>query len=309
MVVRGSLGLLVVIAATRVATAESDFTWHAPASCPSSADVEARIEARLPEEVRIRGLEVTITREGRRFVANIDMSAVTVGTQHRTLTSSRCDELADAVAVIVARLAAEAQRQRAAPVEASSVAPSIVAERRRNPLDSSPLGAVGHGAPPPPPPELSEWGGGVRVLAVSGIGMVSRVGVGGELAGFVRRHASFAELAVAGWADPPMSVAAGAQRGVVTAAQRGGWTTEQMPLRAWLGVELGSSGAGRWTAISAGFGVGWPMSRWSRLVGTFELAGAVQRSRVAFALAEQAETFQPAAASARCSLGLELGWR
>jgi hypothetical protein len=324
MAVRLWFGLLALIGSTigstRVASAEPGFAWQAPATCPGVDDVRARIQARLPDDVTIRGIEVAVTREAGRFIAHIDMSAVTVGNQHRTLTSARCDELADAVAVIVARLAAEAQRQYVAPVAMVTVAspPDPLAaeqpERRVNALAQQSTARSR--------PDAGKWGGGLRALAVSGIGMVPRVGVGGEAAGFVRRHERFAELALVRWGAQPMYAAQGAPGrvdvGLQTLALRGGWASQDMPLRAWLGLELGSmhgagvalgdsqAGASRWTAIAAGFGVGWPMSRWSRLVGTFEVAGTVQRSR--FALADNTELYQPAAASARCSLGLELGW-
>jgi hypothetical protein len=100
---------------------------------------------------------------------------------------------------------------------------------------------------------------------------------------------------------------------------RGGWASRRMPLRSWLGVEIGEmtgagvalyqprSGSARWTAIASGLGVAWPMARHVRLVGTFELAAPIERAR--FALADGTEIFQPSSASARCALGLEIGWR
>ncbi len=318
MAVRASCALLVVIGLARVAAAEPGFVWEAPTICPSSAEVQGRIERRLADDVSVRGIEVSITRDGIGFVAQIDMRAITVGNQVRTLRSARCDELADAVAVIVARLASEAQHEQRAVVVVAALDPE---EPANTPHAIVPLLRVERPSGGPNAPV--KWGGGIRALAVSGIGMVPSVGLGGELAGFVRRRATFVELALTRWGEQANFLAVGAPGGVQVGLQvvalRGGWSSDRMPLRAWLGVELGAMrgtgigltdsrvGEGKWTAISAGFGVAWPISRWTRLVGTFEVAAPVQRTR--FALTDDTELYQPAAVSARCSLGLELGWR
>jgi hypothetical protein len=327
MAVRVVCALLVLLASASAA-AEPGFVWDAPATCPDSAEVRHRIEQRLESDITVRGIEVSITRERTGFVAHIDTRAVTVANQMRTLTSARCDELADAVAVIVARLASEAHHQRvAAAAEQDGQVRAAMQETITGPVRKKPLswgngpsveqGVVAAASP-------GKWGGGMRALALSGIGMVPRVGVGAEIGGFVRRHDAFGEIGYARWADQPMFLVDGAPGRVDVGLQaitiRGGWASERMPLRGWLGVELGSLhgtgvaiadprfGSGRWTAFTSGFGVAWPMSRYSRLVGTFEVAVPIQRVR--FALAESNdEVYQPAAASARCALGLEVGWR
>jgi len=307
---------LSIIALVSGTAAADGFVWEAPPLCPDADSVRQRIERRLGDDTSVHGIEVKITRDrSRNFVAQIDTRAITVANQVRTLTSARCDELADAVAVIVARLAIEArQRQRVAVVE--DVLMTVAAPRPSSPLVASEVEQT------MPAPRAS-WGGGLRVLALSGIGMVPRVGVGGELAGFVRRNAMFGEAAYMRWAEQPTFLVVGAPGrvdvGLHVLALRGGWASDRMPLRAWLGVELGSMtgagvalhdprvGAGRWIALSAGFGVAWPMSRHSRLVGTFELAVPVERAQ--FSLADGSEIYEPAPASARCALGFEVGWQ
>ncbi len=316
MAVHASVVLLALLAWTHVAAAQPAFVWDAPSTCPTAAEVQSRIERRLPEGVSVAGIAVTIVRDRGSLVAQIDTHAITVANQIRTLTSVRCDELADAVAVIVARLATEARRRPRAVAPIDGEEPS----RSEAPVARAEVVSI---VLPRPTKRSPVWGGGVRAMAMSGIGMVPSVGLGSELGGFIRRRASFAELAIARWGDRQVFLATGepgrADVGLQTVALRGGWASDVMPLRGWVGVELGAmrgtglglndprAGEGRWTAVSAGFGVAWPMSRWSRFVGTIELAVPVERAR--FALGDDTEVYQPAAISARCSFGLELGWR
>jgi hypothetical protein len=295
--VRVALALVVLTAS--VASAEPGFVWSAPASCPDGEDVRARIERRLGAPLEIHGVEVAITRAGPTFVAHVDTRGVTVANQIRTLTSARCDELADAVAVVVARLASEWRR-----VEQPRVA---VVERPREPVTIV------------TPPRT--WGYGVHAMALSGIGTVPRVGIGGELSLFVRRKNHFAELGFARWASKSEYLIDGApgrvEVGLDVITARIGWSPSRMPLRAWLGSEVGSmrgegaalvdpqAGRAPWFAVTGGFGVGWPMARYARLIGTFEVA--VPTSRVHFMLVQSGDIYTSSPVAARCALGLELG--
>lgn len=293
-------------AAAGPARADNGFVWAAPATCPDAGEVRARIARRLglPVDGSVHGIEVEIAREGDGFVARIDTRGVTLANQIRTLKSARCDELTDAVAVVVARLATEA-RVRQVEIERRSVAIPRAAARlagRREP---------------------GRWGGGVRALAVSGIGALPGIGVAGELAVYARRTSYFAELAAARWAPRPMYLVTGAPGavdvGLVTGALRVGWSPPDMYIRGWLGVEVGPMtgsgvsldepqiGSGRWTAVGSGFGVTWPMFERVRLVGTIEFLVPVEQVR--FVLRDGAEIYRPSVAVARCALGLEIGWR
>jgi len=294
--------LLVLVATAAPAAAEPGFAWQAPSACPDAGDVRGRIERRLGrtlDDVAV-GISVDIAVEPTGYVARVDSRAVSVATGERTLTSKRCDELADAVAVIVARLATEARAQ----------STEVQLRFQRTTL-------------PPTTREPQPWGGGVRLLALSGIGGVPSVGVGGELAGFVRRHDAFAEIGIAGWGHGSVDLTAGAPGRVEVnhryVVARLGWSPERMPIRAWLAGELGSmeglgvglvdngGGAGRWEAIGSGFGVAWPISPWIRLVGTFEAAVPFARPR--FQLADGNAVYEPAPLTARACLGFEVGWR
>lgn len=283
-----------------VARADTGFIWQAPATCPDGEDVRARIERRLGTPLELHGIEVSITRDGTAFVAHVDTRGVTVANQIRTLRSARCDELADAVAVVVARLASEWRRVAVPPA-----APRVEAV------------AVDEVVSPPP----RRWGYGIHAMALSGIGTVPRVGVGGELSLFVRRKDYFGELGFARWASESAYLVNGAPGrvdvGLDVVTTRIGWSPTRMPLRAWVGSEVGAmrgqgaaladpqQGSAPWFAVTAGFGVGWPMARHARLVGTFEIA--VPTSQVSFMLAESGNIYTSSPAAARCALGLELG--
>ena len=282
--------------------------WQAPANCPDAADVRARIERRLgmPLE-KVHGIEVEITPDGTAFVARIDLRGITVENTIRTLSSARCDALTDAVAVIVARIAIDAIAARAAPQEVEYEAPPPYA----------------HHEVPVAPPAPHPFGGGVRLLGLSGVGALPGVSVGLELAGYVRYHDAFVEVAGAAWEPTPKTLSNGApgrvEVGLGTIGMRAGWGPEDLPLRGWIVAELGviqgagqalddpQIGAGGWFALGGGFGVAWPMSPHSRIVGTVEAVAPVGRAR--FVLADGTELFRPGPATARCAFGLEVGWR
>ncbi len=301
------LSLVVVVTATATAHAEpstgAGLVWQAPPSCPDAAEVRARIERRLgmPIDRAVHGVEVKIVRDsgGRepRFVAQIDLRGITVANEVRVLNSARCDELTDAVAVVIARIAAEHRQP--------------TANGRHE------LGWIEVRASPPSVPHV--WGGGVRALGVSGIGVLPGVGVAGELAAYVRRRSLFVELAMVRWRPRPevpyMSEPDRVDFGLDAVALRFGWGPEQLPLRGWVVAERGMidgdavvlddgrEGPARWAGGGGGFGVAWPMTPHTRLVGTVELVVQFQRPPFVF------DGIRPGLASARCAFGLEIGWR
>ncbi len=311
---RAALVVAVVLASS---PATADVTWTAPAGCPTAATVRDKIERRLGELslADVGAIEVTVTRANRQYTATIDTRAISVASTGRTLTAARCDELADAVALIVARLATEEhERVLATPVvEVPALVPIAKREAPVSTLAST----------KEQPPATTVWTGGFRALALSGIGMTPEVGVGADLSMFVQRDTAFAEIGYARWAPRPMQVLASTDGAVdfdiQLVALRGGWASTRMPLRGWAGIEIGQmhgsgpalrspeSGVGRWIAIASGFGVGWPISPRTRLVGTFEVAVPVERAK--FQFMDGSEIREPAPISARSALGLELAWR
>ena len=306
---------LLVLTAPALAVADDlvGLQWTAPRTCPGADAVRARIERRLgaPVEGSVHGIAITVARENSEYVARIDMRGVTVANEMRTLTSARCDDLADAVAVVVARLATEAR------LAASAVSPGPTPE----PAAGVELGV--HQTIDRPRPL---WGGGLRAQFLSGIGSVPRVGVGGELSAFARRNHWFAEVGGARWASSPKYLIMGVPNHVdielTTLIVRAGWLPTHMPLRAWVGGEMGPMTArnidapdmriarvasSRWVAAEAGFGVACPMAEHARIVGTFEIGVPIVRPELM--LAEDGEIFRPYPTTARCSFGLKMGWR
>jgi len=309
------------------------FTWTAPAGCPDAADLRNRTEERLgrPLEGAIHGIEIVVVRERGGFVATFDARAITVENDIRTLRSRDCDDLADAVSLILVRLASQARGAAGRPVPARSepVAPAgasaplvgfapteprrALARTERIVASQAPRAARGPG----------RWGGGLHVLGLSGIGPLPEVNLGVEVGAYLRRDDRFGELAVARWVPQSAYLQLGAPPRVDVSLDvmtlRAGWGPRHLPIRAWLTGELGVlrgmgvavSGArtrsGRWTAAGAGFAVAWPMARHARLIGTVELAFPFERAR--FLLASGSQLHQPAPATARCSFGIEVGWR
>ena len=325
------ISVLALAAVAAPAAAEPAFGWRAPTSCPRADEVRARVERRLggPIDGVVHGIEIEITRDGSGFVASIDARALTVANDVRTMRSTKCSELADAIAVIVARLATEARKAEPARTAAPTTepqmleaAPTVVSvvdepgpeqEREARIVRVLPSTAVPH----------RRWGGGVRALALSGIGALPRINIGGEIAGYVRRDDYFGEIGLARWVPQSARYDPGAPARVDVSldvvALRGGWGPEYLPIRAWMLTEVGRMqgegvevlqprvGTSRWIAVGGGFGVAWPMAPHARLVGTFEVAVPLQRTT--FMLQNGADLYEPSVVVARCALGLELGWR
>jgi hypothetical protein len=298
------------VAGPRVAvTSQPALAWRAPAGCPSADDLRARVEQRLErslDDVAL-GVEVDVTQAAGRYLARIDLAAVTVANDVRTLTSKRCSELTDAVAVIVARVAGEQiARQRIAFAEDSEpiIVDSYVASRSE-------------AAAP------RRWTLGARVSGVSGIGVLPQVGLGGELTVTLRADRHLAELGATRWFSSSSQLHTGRPAKVDVdldvAVARYGWRPHELPLRAWLGVEVGNMkggdvqldnaqlAGGRWVAAGAGFGIAWQMTPWIRLLGTTEAMIAIERVR--FSNGEGMVMYAPAPMSFRTTCGLEVGWQ
>lgn len=291
--------LVLASAAPAHADGELGIAWQAPAACPDASALRARIEQRLGRELDDMSIAIEVAQLGSRYVAQVDL-----GGDVRTLASARCEELADAVAVIVARAAGE---HHAAP--------------RRLAMRDAPPEVVVHAALAPPRPRA--WTIGARLSGVSGIGIIPEVGLGAELAITLRRHSTMAELAATRWAISQAQLHAGAPAhvdiGLDVTAMRIGWRSDKMPLRGWASLEVGTMygtgvslanaqvGEGRWVAGGTGFGVAWPMTRWLRLVGTTEVMIALDRVR--FSLSDGMVVYAPAPMSARATCGIEVGWQ
>ncbi|MFN0246930.1 MAG: hypothetical protein ACKV2T_08470 [Kofleriaceae bacterium] len=268
------------VANPRVALVDAGFVWHAPDACPDAASVKSRVEQRLGGGLdgTLARIEIEVTRERAGFVARIDARAITVANDVRTLRSRRCDALADAVAVVLARLASEVglsrnraptRIERTADPRAAQAAPSDARLAGAPSFDSTgpiamagtttsvaALSAVEAGDESerdmstqriaddePPPTRVRRWGFGLHVLGLSGVGALPQINLGGELAAFVRRADTFGAIGVSRWVPQDAKLAPGAPGGVEvrldTLTLRGGWGPSTLPLRAWLLGEVG----------------------------------------------------------------------
>lgn len=308
--------MVVAIVMGSAASVAADPAWQAPAACPDAAAVRERIEARLGRTLDdADDVEIDVEKSGKRYIAHVDLAAVTVANDVRTVSSTRCDDLADAVAVIVARAAGERRRPMKHVVPDRSVAPKPTLAMRDADDPTPEIVATVEA------PHVRVWSFDVRISGVSGIGVIPQVGLGGELAVSLRHKSALAEVAETRWMMSAAQLHGGAPArvdvGLEATALRLGWRPPAMPLRGWASVEGGSMygtgvqlessqlGSGRWIAAGAGFGVAWPINRWVRLVGTTEIMIGIER--VKFSLGDGMTVYAPSAASARATCGLEVG--
>lgn len=282
-----------------VTTMSDPLIFAAPADCPNEAVLRERVERRLgvPLDHVVHGVTVTLTyfAASQRYVAKIDPRRMDPGREARVVTSVSCDELTSAVAVVVARWAKEATEE----------------------LTS---------APPPPSeaarPRPRAWGGGMRMLGLSGIGALPGISIGGELSGFVRRDELFFEVGGAHWQRNPSFWHSGWPPNVDLSMSSGivrvGWGPERLPVRGWCGVEVGwlegdvmsmrtEYRQQMWAGLNAGMAVAWAMMEHTRLVGMVELAMPFVRSELVSN--SGARQYRAELAAARYGLGLEFGWR
>jgi hypothetical protein len=180
-----------------------------------------------------------------------------------------------------------------------------------------------------PQATTAEWGGGVRVTGLSGIGALPGVNYGAEIAGVVRRDELFAELGFGYWRPEKTYMVTAMPQPVALSldvwALRVGWASMRMPLRGWIVAELGelagtsgmqgvvtrmvmgdTPGNRQWRAVGAGLGVAWPMTDHVRLIGNLEVAVPVKREGL---MVDRVGIYEPDPMVARYSVGMEVGWR
>jgi hypothetical protein len=241
--------------------------------------MRGRIEQRAGDVADHR-IAVAVTRDGGDYVARIELDDA-----DRVVTGASCDELADAVAVIVARLASERR---------------IEPER---PAASEPRSA---------------WDARARIAGVSALGIVPGVGVGAELAVVVEHAPWSAELGGLQWASGTRTVDSlqtdHLDVGLRAAVLRIGWRIADLPVRVTASGEIGSMtgggaemGSGTWLAVGAGLAGWWQMTSRVRVVGSAE--ADLARDRVRFELNDGSVLYEPGVGSVRASVGVEVGFR
>jgi hypothetical protein len=330
------LAICLLLVWSAVASADDKVRWRAPKGCPDAKGLRQRVEKRLErslDDVSV-GVEVDVEKRAGTYTATIDLRAVTVANDVRHLKSRRCGELADAVAVIVARVASDALAQGQPTTLATHttndapVADSLPAARKDTAFADDPItpeqserAVVDTLARGPYVPKV--WTIGGRIASVSAIGVLPQIGTGVEAAITLRRYDLLAEVAGTRWLSSSAQIHSGRPAkidvGLDVAVARVGWRPRHMPLRAWLAVESGTMrGTGvslptpqfsseRWVAAGAGFGIAWQMRPWIRLFGANETMLAIERAR--FSNGQGMVIYAPNPMSFRTIVGLELGWQ
>jgi hypothetical protein len=254
----------------------------------------------------------------------------------RTLVASRCDELADAVAVVLARAVAEARAlvpplatvaivstdrptcDPFSPFDDCKVRPERGPKERVEGPTSSPDVSPRRRRPEPLRPD-----GGVRPSLVSGAGISPHVGYGVELSAWFVFGKGAVEVSGTRWlerlAELPPSERFGAAVGLDALAARLCWNPERYGPRVCVLGEVGSmsgrgvglfdSQVGEGTYSAAGIGLSLRARLRSRvaLVGGFDMLRAIDRPR--FVLDRGTLLFQPDPLAGRIGLGVEIGWR
>jgi hypothetical protein len=284
-VVGRALGLVVAVGSA--AEAGTLVRWAAPEQCPTSADVDARVAHRVGSDRNVAPIEVTVHAGPAGFTAELGDT--------RTLSSASCDELANAVALIVARMVLE-EPVAIEPPRVVVAAPIVI-------------------APPSPP----AWHVGARLSAASGLGAQPGLGIGGELAVPITWRDWFVEPAGALWKRSSADASGGAvDVALRTATLRIGARLPELPIRAWVAADLGElrgegeqfmgdrSGAGGWFGLGVGASFAWYLGdRYAVVAGGEALAAVV---RPTFELATGDVVYQPSAVAGRLTIGVEASW-
>lgn len=124
--------------ASAATSSDVDLAWSAPATCPARAEMEERIARIVGASPDARAHEVmtasvVITSEGAGFRADVKVGA---GASTRSVAGATCNEVADAVALIIALAIDPRSLDREAPTPASPVTtpkevPAALVPRRR----------------------------------------------------------------------------------------------------------------------------------------------------------------------------------
>ncbi|HUQ02137.1 MAG TPA: hypothetical protein VM261_06545 [Kofleriaceae bacterium] len=337
-----------LLAATPTASAQERLApsaivrWQAPAGCPDEANVRARVDARLAKplgEGDAIDATVTVVRARRQLRAQVSVWTPAADVE-RSLVAGRCDELADAVAVVLARAVAEARAL--APAPPTNAAAMATNDGRRcdpfSPFDECadpvrPARDPKRGVEEPnadnvPPPrrrrgERARPDGGMRPSLVSGAGISPHVGYGLEVSAWFVWGAGAVEVSGTRWlerlAELPASQRFGAAIGLDALAARACWNPErygprvcflgEMGTMSGRGVGLFDSKVGEATYSAAGIGLSLRARLRSHvaLVGGFDMLRAIDRPR--FVLDRGTVLFQPDPMAGRVGLGVEIGWR
>ena len=247
-------------------------------------------------------ITITVAYIGGAYLASIDMNVAGEPRDSRTLTSTSCSDLADAMAVIVAGVAKEHFARIIAAPALELPPPREIEELPDEPDDSRHYG--------------------VRVSVLGGIGVVSDAAVGGELVGYGQLGHLRGEIGGAHWLSESTPVEAGSTQLVNVALDvatiRVGWQFAPLPVRIWGGTEFGdmrgstsvagqvTAGSSLWVAAGGGVGGVWRLADALGLVVAAE--GMIALASPRFTSGDGATIYASNPLTMRLLVGLELGW-
>jgi hypothetical protein len=301
--------------------------WNAPAGCPDEIDVRARVDARLAKPLGVGdSIDATVTVVRARHTLRAQVSVWTPAVDvERTLTAPRCDELADAVAVVLARAVAEARARENVEIEMEDeqLPPREQPRDINNGLDLPRARIDDEFVPRPRHGEKARPDGGMRPSIVSGAGIAPHVGYGLEMSVWFVWGRGAVEVSGTRWlerlAEIPASQRLGASIGLDAIAARACWNPERYGPRVCALGELGNMsgrgvglfnsriGEGTYSAAGIGLSLRARLRSHLALVGGFDMLRAIDRPR--FVLDRGTVLFQPDPLAGRVLLGVEVGWR
>lgn len=311
----------------------STLSWDAPAGCPTSESVHARIETLLdgpisaPRDVVIDARAVvTAGRPGSDWRLALEIGSAS-GQRRRELTAASCDELAQVTALLVAVAidpSAAGRAMTASDADAPPPAEPTPAPTLQPPTSPPPTSSTPATPPPSAPASDSGLAGAVRVAAGLDLGVVPSPA--GALAGAValRGRGWRVDLgALHRFARPVPEIGIGA----VTARV---WATAATIDAAWVpaiprvefplgvGVEAGAiagrseglaaprRGRGGWAAVRGSAGL--VILPWERVGITVDARIFVPVTRTRFAIADVGVVHGVGGVGGQFMVGLEARW-
>lgn len=311
-----------------------DVTWSAPEGCPSSADLQRRVTARLPDDatVHARG---RVEKRGGRYRLALDI-ATSSSRGERALEASTCEALASSAAVVIAMSVAPASARddEAAAAAAASMTTTATEATATNsgaavpapppaPASAPPVTpAPDRGATPPRRSGEREARFSIRAHVAGDAGLLPAAAVGGGLAlGVVVLRDLSLEAGADFYASQDATVSGSPGRGasfqLLAASARACWTlTHGIEVAPCAGVEvvrIAGSGFGAvkvadaesltWgpeAVLTARLPVAGPLSL------RLGLGGFVPMSRQSFVINASGTVHQPGAVALRTWLGPEV---
>jgi hypothetical protein len=125
--------------------ARAEVAWNAPASCPSAAFVNERVKALSPPESGEAFATATVTMAEGRVSADVTVNDAAGPQGSRHLDGESCEDIADAVALVIAMSREKAPAAPAPPPPATSSPPPNTAEEASTVVHLGAFGSVERG--------------------------------------------------------------------------------------------------------------------------------------------------------------------